>query len=167
MSAITISLIAAMSENRVIGRDNDMPWHISEDLKRFKRLTLGKPVIMGRKTFESLGKPLPDRTNIVISRSGFAAEGIISHSSLPDAIEAAKDIAAQDGQSELFIIGGGQIYTEAINQNAANRIYLTIVHDVIDGDVYFPVFDETQWREISAEPHDGTPAFTFKVFEKT
>ena len=130
-----ISLIAAISDNNVIGRDNKLPWHISTDLQRFKKLTLNHPIIMGRKTFGSIGKPLPKRTNIIITRDkDYKVEGAIVVHSIKEAIETAQK--SEHGKEEIFIIGGGQIFKEAIA--FADKLYLTIVHVTIDGDAYFP-----------------------------
>lgn len=133
-----LSIIAAISTNRVIGRDNKIPWHISEDLRRFKALTIGHPIIMGRKTFESIGKPLPKRANIVITRDkDYSAPGIDVAHSIEEAIEAAK---TKEGSEEIFIIGGGQIYSQSIH--LADKLYLTVVDQEIKGDVFFPGYFE-------------------------
>lgn len=157
-----ISLIVAAAENNVIGLDNKMPWHIPEDFKYFKKVTLGKPCIMGRKTYESilaqLGKPLPGRTSIVISRVGYNHEGCITVDSLETAIEAAK----LETDDEVMIIGGAQIYNLAIENNLADRIYLTKVHQSPEGDAFFPELDKS-WKEISKEDHDG---FSFIKLER-
>lgn len=147
MNKPRISLIAALSENRVIGINNALPWHIPGDLKRFKELTNGHPIIMGRKTFESLSRKLPNRTNIVITRDGEklkreyagnpnSPDVIVS--SLKDAIDIAKE--AEGSENEIFIIGGGQIFEQALPQ--ADRLYLTLVHTTINGDAYFPDYSE-------------------------
>lgn len=157
-----ISMIVAAAENNVIGKDNKMPWHIPEDFKYFKANTLGKPCIMGRKTFESiydmLGKALPDRPSIVISRSGFEHDEATSATSIPEAIEKAKEF----GSDEVMIIGGATIYEQALEQ--ADRIYLTRVNQSPEGDAFFPDLDENIWEEISRDDHDG---FSFLVFERT
>ena len=153
-----ISLVAALARNRVIGRGNAIPWHLPEDLKRFKRITLGHAVIMGRKTFDSimeaLGKPLPGRRNIVISRSGPGAaaqtdaqklpqEGVVICRSLDEALEAAKD------STEVFVIGGAQIYALALAR--ADRLHLTEIDADIEGDTLFPEIDPAQFSESSRE----------------
>ena len=139
-----ITLIAALARNRVIGKDNRMPWHISDDLKRFKALTLGHTVLMGRKTFQSIGKPLPGRDNIVITRSrAFAAPGCRPVHSLAEAL------AAVRGADEVFVIGGAQIYALALP--LADRLQLTEVDAAIDGDAYFPGFERSAWREVRRE----------------
>lgn len=155
-----LSLIVAIADNNVIGLGNKMPWHISEDFKHFKEITMGKPCIMGRKTYESildqLGKPLPNRTSIVISRSGFTHEGAISASSLENAIEKAK----AESDDEIMVIGGAQIYEIALP--LANRIYLTRVHQSPDGDAFFPELDD-EWKEIERADHDG---FSFVTLQR-
>ncbi|HEY8191130.1 MAG TPA: dihydrofolate reductase [Alphaproteobacteria bacterium] len=149
---IIVSAIAAMSENRAIGREGALPWHIPEDLKYFKRMTLGKPVIMGRKTFESIGsKPLPKRLNIVISRSRLLADGIGWAATVEDAIKLAKKEAQATGQNEIMIVGGAQIYREAMP--LTDRLYLTVIHRTVEGDAYFPDFDQSEWRETARDNH--------------
>jgi len=143
-----ISIIAAMGENRAIGLAGKIPWHLPADFKRFKELTLGHPVVMGNKTFESIGKPLPDRTNIVLAKdSDYAAEGCLVVHSLDDALA----LAAKENE-EVFIIGGGSVY--ALAMPMADVIYLTKVHGTFEGDVFFPEIDENKWRLISSEPHE-------------
>jgi len=147
---MTIALIVAASENNVIGRNNQLPWYLPGDLQYFKAMTLGKPVIMGRKTFESIGKPLPGRDNIVISRQAdYAAEGIKLVSSLAAAIELGESINLINGAEEVMIIGGAQIYAEALG--LADRVYLTRVHRRVEGDAHFPELDLEQWREVARE----------------
>ena len=141
-----ISIIAAVARGGVIGGGNSLLWHISEDLKRFKAITSSHPVIMGRKTFLSLGRPLPNRTNVVITRdSAFAAEGCTVAGSLRQAIE------MFDPKQEIFIIGGGQIYAQAMP--LADCLYITYVDASYDGDTYFPAVDETVWRKTLSEYH--------------
>jgi dihydrofolate reductase len=142
-----LALIVAMSRNRVIGRNNKLPWHLPNDLKHFKQVTMGKPVIMGRKTFESIGRPLPGRTNIVISRNpAYETQGIRVVGSLDEAVELAKAVATIDGVDELMVIGGEQIYTEAYP--LAERLYLSQVHAEVEGDSYFGAYDPADWREL-------------------
>lgn len=142
-----ITLVAALSRNRVIGRNNALPWHISADLKRFKALTMGKPIIMGRRTFESIGRALPGRENLVLTRrSGFAAEGVQVMGDFPAAL-------AHTRGCELMVIGGGDIYRQALP--LANRMHLTLVDLYVDGDVSFPPFDARRWR---VEGHEEHPA---------
>lgn len=154
-----LNLIAALARNRVIGRGNAMPWHLPEDLKRFKALTLGHPVIMGRKTFESIGRPLPGRDNIVVSRAGFTAAGIRPARSLEEAIDVA-------GGRPAFVIGGGEIYRLALPH--ATRLHLTEIDAEPEGDAWFPEFDRTEWVESVREP--GPPGsslpFEFVTYER-
>jgi len=149
---VRISLIVAAAENGVIGKNNDMPWKISSDLQYFKKTTMNKPIIMGRKTFESIGKPLPGRTNIVITRdTGFGAEGVITAHSAQMALEVAKSIAEVKGHKEVMVIGGAQIYELCLPE--ADRLYLTRIHAEIEGDTYFPELKASQWLEYSREDH--------------
>lgn len=155
-----ISLIAAVSENNVIGDHGRIPWDLPEDLQHFRTITLGKPIIMGRKTYESIGHPLPKRQNIVITRQkDFIAEGCEVVGSLEDALQ----VAGKDSE-EVFVIGGGEIYREAFPK--ADRVYLTRVHATIEGDAYFPEFHPEHWQEVSRERHEGEPAWTYLVYEK-
>ena len=141
-----IALIAAMAENRVIGRENRLPWRLSADLRRFKALTMGKPVIMGRKTYESIGKPLPGRSNIVVTRDrGYRAQGCRVVHSLEQALEAAA------GHAEVMVIGGAELYRHSLER--AERIYLTLVKAEVDGDALFPDIEPQQWRELERESH--------------
>lgn len=152
-----IAMIAAMAKNRVIGLDNDMPWRLPDDLKFFKKTTTGKPVIMGRKTFESIGsRPLPNRPNLVISRQAdFIAEGAAVFSSVEDAI------ASMDSVEEVIIMGGGQLYKQMLPQ--ADKLYLTLINADIDGDTFFPDWSEFSWNEIEREHHemDDSHAYSF------
>jgi dihydrofolate reductase len=142
MPEITTAIVVAVSENGVIGRDGDMPWKLSTDLKRFKALTLGKPVVMGRKTFQSIGRPLPGRPNIVVTRDpGFSVEGITTALSLEDGVGTAKALAAELGVSEICIIGGGDIYRQSLA--FADTVHVTHVEAKIDGDTFFPPIDPT------------------------
>ena len=147
-----ISLIVAVAENGVIGRDGALPWRLSGDLRRFKSLTMGKPVVMGRKTWESIGRPLPGRPNIVVSRNAaFKADGAETAGGLDAALERARALAAAAGEDELFVMGGAALYAAALD--GAGRVYLTEVHAAIDGDTVFPALDPAVWREISRERH--------------
>ncbi len=145
---MTISIIAAMSENSVIGRAGDLPWRLPDDLKRFKTLTTGHCIIMGRKTFQSVGKPLPNRTSIVITRNhDFQVEGAIVVHNLAGALKKAME------DNEPFICGGGEIYRLALD--CADRLYLTVVHAEPKGDTYFPEVDFSQWSLVEDDPHDA------------
>ncbi len=144
------SMIVAMAENRVIGINNKLPWYLPNDLKYFKQVTMGKPIIMGRKTFESIGKPLPGRTNIVITRNAhWQGEGVKVAHSLAQAYQLAEAIAEIDGQQELMIIGGDQIYQNSLAD--VDRIYLTKVHADVKGDAWFPELDWAEWQELGRE----------------
>lgn len=144
-----LSIVVAVAQNGVIGSKGGMPWRLSTDLKRFKAITLGKPIIMGRKTYESIGKALPGRLNIVVSRSGFSPPEGVGTDGLANAIEIARDWAAENDASEICIIGGGQIYREAID--LVDRIYLTHVNGSPEGDTVFPEIEEDKWHSISRE----------------
>ncbi|UCE77971.1 MAG: dihydrofolate reductase [Gammaproteobacteria bacterium] len=135
-----------MAENRVIGRENRLPWRLSADLRRFKSLTMGKPVIMGRKTYESIGKPLPGRSNIVVTRDrDYRAQGCRVVHSLEQALEAAA------GHDEVMVIGGAQLYRQTLDR--AERMYLTLVKTELDGDALFPQIEMRHWRELERESH--------------
>lgn len=139
-----IAAIVAMSRNRVIGANNDLLWHIPEDFKHFKKTTLGKPVIMGRKTYDSIGKPLPGRINIIISSNPDLIDGdVFAVTTLDAAIDRARKIAISDGVDEIFIIGGGQIYQAALPM--ITRIYLTTIDKDFDGDAFFPSLNMDEW----------------------
>ena len=160
-----ISAIVAISKNRVIGADNDIPWYLPADLKYFKRTTLHHHIIMGRKTFQTIGRPLPKRTNIVLTRDAFfIASGCLIAHTLDDALEIAFDTDAE----EVFIIGGGQIYELAMPH--LNKVYLTEVKVEVKGTVYFPDLPTSEWKEISSISHEPDEknkyAYTFKVLEK-
>ncbi|WP_206733755.1 dihydrofolate reductase [Pseudoxanthomonas composti] len=158
-SRLSITLIAAMDRNRAIGRDNDLPWRLPDDLKRFKALTLGKPVLMGRKTAQSLGRALPGRLNLVLTRSGqvpFADMVAV------DSVDAAIARAQEQGAQELCVIGGGEVY--ALTLARADALLLTLVHTAVEAaDASFPDFDARQWKESarSAHPADARHAFAF------
>lgn len=156
-----ISIIAAIGENRELGRNNNLIWKIPEDMKRFRESTSGHPVIMGRKTYESIGRPLPHRTNIIITRqSGYQADGCLVVDSIEQAITQAKKLATE----EIFIIGGGEIYKAAWPH--VNRLYLTIVHKTAAADVFFPEYAEFT-KVINKEERDnGEYRFTFLDLEK-
>lgn len=145
-----LALIWAMARNRTIGRNNALPWYLPEDLKYFKRVTLGKPVIMGRKTWESIGRPLPGRTNIVITRdAAFQPDGVRVVHSLEQALALAEKICLLDGGDEAIVMGGAEIYALALPH--ADRLYLTQVHADVEGDAHFPPLDLTQWHELGRE----------------
>ena len=150
-----IALVVAMAENRIIGKENKLIWHLPADLKHFKNLTTGHPIIMGRKTFESIGKPLPNRTNIVITRqTDFEAEGCLVAHSLSEAL-----MMAQQMDSDIFVIGGAEIYKQAMF--LADTIYLTEVHHTFEGDTFFPEIDSVLWEETSREEHAADEKNTY------
>ena len=141
-----LSIIVAMDRNHVIGANGDLPWHISADLQNFKKITMGKPIIMGRKTHESIGRPLPGRENIILTRdNNYQAEGCTVLQSLEDIFEHCKNV------DEIMITGGAEIYQHTLEQ--ASHLYLTEVHTEIEGDTHFPEFDRNQWQEISREDY--------------
>ena len=152
----------AIADNNAIGRDNALLWHISEDLKFFRKTTVGSPVIMGRKTYESIGRPLPKRLNIIVSRSGYdAPEGVVVASSLEQAYKVA---GAAEESSRCFVIGGGQIYAQAMD--SADRLVVTHVHTIIEeADTYFPTIDPSHWEVSERSPlmHDDESGFDFEL----
>ena len=165
-----ITFVVAVSRNGVIGREGGLPWHISSDLKRFKEITMGKPVIMGRKTWESLPlKPLPGRLNLVLSRDeSFTARGAVVCTTLDEAVEIARETAEEDGVGEICVIGGVALFEKALPR--AKRLYLTEVEAAPDGDVMFPAFDEGAWTEVSSEAHPAGEkddhGFVFRLLER-
>ncbi len=166
---LPVSLIVAATRNQVIGRDNDMPWHLPADLRYFKQRTLGKPIIMGRKTWESLGRPLPGRLNIVISRQADTVlEGAEVFADLQAAIVRGQAWAAEQGVDEVMVIGGGQLYQQALA--LAQRVYLTRIDLELEGDTFFPVLDAQQWQQTDAQKHpaqEQEPGYTFEVWQRT
>jgi len=183
-----LSLIVAMSTNRVIGLNNSIPWRLPADLKRFKSLTMGHCLVMGRKTFESIGRPLPGRTIVVLThQKDFAPPGVFVAHTLDEALRIAKKTVTSDKwpvmseesplvtrhsslvtDFEVFIAGGAQIYQQTLA--LADRLYLTVIDGEFAGDAYFPSFDETDWQLISEERHEGTEIFahsySFLVYER-
>ncbi|EKP0299268.1 type 3 dihydrofolate reductase [Aeromonas veronii] len=160
-----ISMIAAMAHDRVIGKDNQMPWHLPADLAHFKRVTLGKPVLMGRKTFESIGRPLPGRRNLVISRNpDYQAEGI----EVVGSVEAALALLAGSSVEELMVIGGGHLYAEMLP--SADCLYLTQIDLAVEGDTRFPAFDDGQWQRIACESHPADEKnphpYSFEIWQR-
>jgi dihydrofolate reductase len=153
-----INVIVAISKNRVIGKNNSIPWYISEDLKRFKKLTLNHPIIMGGRTFESIGRPLRERTNIVVTSKDIeVTQNLKVADTLNSAIEIAK---ASEGSDEIFFIGGARIFEESLEY--IDRLYLTYIDTDIDGDIFFPEIDLSAWRLVSEEKHE-TEIFGKKV----
>lgn len=166
---IVIALVVAVADNGVIGQNGRLPWHISADLKYFKRVTVGKPVIMGRKTYDSIGRPLPRRTNIVITRNAdWWAEGVVTASDTASALALAYEEAHRTGVDEIAVIGGAEIYRQMVTK--ADRIYLTEIHRNFDGDARLDLNLGQEWRETTRERHgaetpDG-PDFSFVVFDR-
>lgn len=155
-----VSIVAAVAKNGVIGAQGDLPWRLPEDLQYFKRLTLGCPIVMGRKTYDSIGRPLPGRLNIVISRNpDLQIPGCESVNS----IEAALRVAQQQNAAEIFIIGGAQIYAQALS--VAAKMYLTELRKPVEGDARFPDFAKQEWQEISRRPSEKNE-FDFVVYER-
>ena len=155
---MNISIIVAMSKNRVIGKDNDMPWHLSDDLKNFKKVTMGSTIIMGRLTYESIGKPLPKRKNIVLSRK-LKDPNLLVFDNLDNALSTLKD------EREIFIIGGEDIYCQTVNR--ANKIYLTTINEELEGDKYFPKIKFSNWSIIDSvfyeKNEDNTHSFKSEI----
>ncbi len=165
-----VSAIAAVADNGTIGRDSDLPWHLPDDLKYFQRVTRGHHVITGRKNYETIPakyRPLKDRVNMVVTRNAaYEAPGAVVLGSLEEALEKAK----ASGETEAFVIGGGQIYREALQQGLVDRLYLTLVHANVEGDTHFPLLDPADWTEHSREHHPAderhTHAFSFVVLQR-
>lgn len=160
-----VSAIVATAKNGVIGKHNDIPWYLPADLKYFKKVTLHHHIIMGRNCYASIGRPLPKRTNIVVTRNlFFTGTGLLVAHSIQEALELAHD----NGETEAFIIGGGQIYEQS--QNLWDRLYLTEVDLDVDGDVFFPEINPENWQILSADPHlpdEKNPhPYTFKILER-
>ena len=160
-----ISLVVAAAENNAIGKDNQLLWHLPNDLKFFKNITWGMVVIMGRKTFEAVNKPLPGRINIVITRQAdWNAEGTIAATDLQDALQKAKATNC----NEIFVIGGGEIYKQSME--IADKIYITRVHAALDGDTFFPEIDESKWQLISNQDFEADEkhkyAYSFQTWER-
>lgn len=161
MSNLTISIICALSESRVIGKNNSLIWKIPEDMQRFRQITAGHPVIMGRKTYESIGKPLPNRTNIIITRdTAYKVSGCIVVSSLEEALEQAKKVE----HNEIFIIGGGEIYRQALP--FTDKLYLTIIKGSFEGDTFFPDYSDFTKEVFKEERTNGDHVFTFIDLER-
>jgi len=164
-----LTFVVAMAENRVIGRDNGLAWHLGSDLKRFKAATLGKPMIMGRKTFLSIGKPLPGRETIVLTRDKtFSVEGVHIAASLDEALAQGEALASTLGVDEITVAGGGDVYQQLLDK--CDRIIMTYVHAAPEGDAFFPAFEHLGFRETAREDHPAGPrddhAFTIVTYER-
>lgn len=169
-TALPIVLVAAVAENGVIGGDNRLPWRLRTDLRRFRDLTMGKPVVMGRRTYRSLGRPLPGRQNIVLTRDpSFAADGVEVAHSLDAALALARRLAAANGGDAIMVIGGAGLFAQTLP--LADCLHLTLVHATPPGDVHFPAFDGAVFRETAREAHPAGPdddhAFTFVDYERS
>ncbi len=164
-----IAIVVAVSENGVIGRAGGLPWRLSSDLKLFKKITMGKPIVMGRKTFQSIGRALPGRTNIVVTRDRtFEADNVVVAGDLETALEMARDVAGRTGADEVCVVGGGEIYMQALP--VTDRIYRTQIHMSVEGDTRFPDLGEDDWREVErtffpASENDNAD-FTLAVLER-
>lgn len=165
---IPIAMIAAMAKNRVIGVDNQLPWYLPEDLRFFKRMTQAKPLVMGRKTFQSIGRPLPGRLNIVVTRDAeFHHDGVRVCHDLASALALADQQATIDGVEEIMVMGGAEIYAQALGH--ASRLYLTEVDIEVEGDARFPELDMSEWEEVQrvpGTPSEGQPAYDFVEYRR-
>lgn len=169
--ALPLTLIVAMGENRVIGRDNALCWHLRSDLKFFKANTVGRPMVMGRKTFESIGKPLPNRETIVLTRdpNWMAPQGVHVRPSLDEALRLADDVGRKMGASDIAIVGGADLYAQTLP--IADRILVTLVHAKPEGDTFFPAFEHMPFAELAREPHPAGEgddhSFTFLTYARS
>ena len=162
-----ISAFGAMAQNRVIGKNNDLPWNLPADLQRFKRMTMGHPVIMGRRTYESMGKPLPHRDNLIVTRQkDYVAPGCLSFQTVEDALDWCRlgESQGRSGFHEVFVIGGGEIWQAS--WHLLSRLYLTIIHRDFEGDAFFPEFDWKEWRETFREDHFDPMPYTYYTLER-
>lgn len=158
-----------MAENRIIGLNGSLPWRLPVDRRHFKRTTMGKPLVMGRRTWDSIGRPLPGRTSIVVTRNpGFHAAGALVEHDLEAALARAEEIATRDQRDELMIIGGGEIFAATLER--ATRIYLTEIRLQVEGDIFYPALDADDWHAVSREDHrpvgNDTPSYAFVVLER-
>lgn len=157
---MTVTIVVAMGSDGVIGVDGDMPWHLPADLAHFKRATLGHPMIMGRKTYESIGRPLPGRTTIVVTgQPDWSAEGVQVAASFGQALDEALAL-----DPEVFVVGGAQIYAEALGHGVVDRLVVTHIDAAPAGDTYFPDLNWSEWKVTEQEPHEGDPSFTIKTY---
>ena len=166
---VPITLVAALAENGVIGRDNGLPWRLKSDMVHFRAITMGKPMVMGRKTFLSIGRPLPGRTTIVVSRDGgFAAPGIVVAPSVEAALTVARGDALRRGADCIIVAGGADLYAQTMP--LAERLHITYVHRAVDGDVYFPAIDRGVWHETARDEHAAAAgddaAFAFVIYRR-
>ena len=159
---MTVTLVVAMGANGVIGVDGGLPWRLPEDLAHFKQLTLGHPMIMGRTTFESIGRPLPGRTTIVLTRDpSWSSDGVETAPTLEAALKGAQQI-----DDEVFVVGGAQVYAEALESGVVDLMCVTRVAAAPEGDTFFPTIDWEQWREVGRVPHAGDPSFEIVTYAR-
>jgi dihydrofolate reductase len=159
---MTVTLVVAMGANGVIGVDGGLPWRLPEDLAHFKKLTMGHPMIMGRTTFESIGRPLPGRTTIVLTRDpDWSADGVEVAPTFAAALERAREL-----DDDVFVVGGAQVYAQALESGLTDLMCVTRVAASPDGDTYFPTIDWLQWREVGHVPHGGDPSFDIVTYER-
>jgi len=166
---VPITIVAALAENGVIGRDNGLPWRLKSDMVHFRTITMGKPVVMGRKTFLSIGRPLPGRTTIVVSRDHtFAAPGIVAAPSVETGLTVAQGDALRRGAECIIVAGGADLYAQTMP--LAERLHITYVHRAVDGDAYFPAIDRSVWHETARDEHAAgaadDAAFAFVVYRR-
>jgi len=167
MTTMRLSILVAMARNRVIGQNNTLPWHLPADLKHFKSLTIGHSMIMGRKTYESIGKPLPGRTNIIVTKqSNFQAPGTTIVNSIEEALEKSKESSCANNES--FIIGGAELYRQTLK--LCHRMYITEIQGDFEGDTFFPEFNQDDWQETTRERHEGNDkaglAYHFVILDR-
>ena len=159
---MTVAIVVAMGSDGVIGVNGDMPWHLPADLAHFKAVTLGHPMIMGRRTYESIGRPLPGRTTIVVThQETWEADGVETALDFDEALEKARGL-----DEDVFVVGGAQIYAEALNRGIVDELVVTRIDFAPDGDTYFPAIDWNDWDEAEREDHDGDPAFSIITYAK-
>lgn len=167
---LPLSIIVALGDNHVIGCNNQLPWHLPADLKHFKSLTTGKPVVMGRKTWESLGRPLPNRLNIVVTHQpDFCAKGAEVYLSLEAALQRANEWATRQQQHEVMLIGGAQLYKHAMDEGLVDNLYITRVHLLPEGDAWFPEWDTAVWAKTDSQDfqaEEDKPSYTIEVWKK-
>lgn len=165
---VPVAMIVAMAKNRVIGVEGQLPWYLPEDLKFFKRMTQAKPLVMGRKTFASIGKPLPNRLNIVVThQEAFTHDGVRVCHDMPGALALADQQATIEAAEEIMVMGGGEIYRQAMPY--ATRLYVTEVDIEVEGDAYFPLLDPSEWREtqrVAGQPNEQQPDYAFVTYER-
>ncbi len=166
---VDLCIVVAASENNVIGIDNTLPWKLSADLQHFKSVTMGHPLIMGRKTFESIGRPLPGRKTIVVTRqSDWSFDGVDVVNTIDDAIVLGKELAESAGKDKIMLVGGADLYRQCLSK--CHFVYLTRVHTSLHGDAFFPDLDEREWETLNEEPHEAdgnnSYAYTFSLLKR-